>query len=242
MARSTRYVRFLPVVSAAILAGAALAPRIAHAQANLPSPTAMGPVVKGNNDISPAQPSQPGLPGASRPTSVSRGTISGDMMSPNAALFDAIDRGDLAAARDAVGRGADLGATNAVGQSPIDESVSLGRNDITFLLVTLLHAEGAQITDAQGPMNAPPPTTLGLSTRDEHVAAEPVGFFSPPPSNSTVTQNRKGRRYPPLPVAAKSMVAPSAPPPSPPVYGDSSGAPVPASGFLGFGNSGTGQQ
>jgi hypothetical protein len=240
MARSSRYVRLLPAVSVAFLAGAVWAPRLAHAQANLPSPTAMGPVVKGNNDINPDQPSQPGLPGASRPTSVSRGTISGDMMSPNAALFDAIDRGDLAAARDAVGRGADLGATNAVGQSPIDESVSLGRNDITFLLVTLLHAEGAQITDAQGPMNAPPPTTLGLSQRDEHVAAEPVGFFSPPP-NSTVTQTRKGRRYPPLPVATKSTFNPSPAPQSPPVYGDSSGAPVPASGFLGFGNSNSGQ-
>jgi hypothetical protein len=240
MVRSSRYVRLLPVVSLAILSAVVLAPRMAHAQANLPSPTAMGPVVKGNNDINPSQPSQPGLPGASRPTSVSRGTISGDMMSPNAALFDAIDRGDLAAARDAVGRGADLGATNAVGQSPIDESVSLGRNDITFLLVTLLHAEGAQITDAQGPMNAPPPTTLGLSLRDEHVAAEPVGFFSPPP-NSTVTQTRKGRRYPPVPVAVKSKVTPSAAPQSPPVYGDSSGAPVPASGFLGFGNSNSGQ-
>jgi hypothetical protein len=238
MARSMRFLRLLPVVSVAILAGAALAPRMAHAQANLPSPTAMGPVVKGNNDITPSQPSQPGLPGASRPTSVSRGTISGDMMSPNAALFDAIDRGDLAAARDAVGRGADLGATNAVGQSPIDESVSLGRNDITFLLVTLLHAEGSQITDAQGPMNAPPPTTLGLSTRDEHIAAEPVGFFSPAPTNSTATQARKSRRYRPLPMAAKSTVTPSSASVSPPVYGDTSGAPVPASGFLGFGNSG----
>jgi hypothetical protein len=241
MVRSLRYARLLPAVSVAILAGIALAPRMAQAQANLPSPTAMGPVVKGNNDINPAQPSQPGLPGASRPTSISRGTISGDMMSPNAALFDAIDRGDLAAARDAVGRGADLGATNAVGQSPIDESVSLGRNDITFLLVTLLHAEGAQITDAQGPMNAPPPTTLGLSQRDEHVAAEPVGFFSPPPPNSTVTQTRKGRRYPPPPVAAKSTFKPSPAPQSPPVYGDSTGAPVPASGFLGFGSSNSGQ-
>ena len=99
----------------------------------------------------------------------------------------------------------------------------------------------AQITDAQGPMNAPPPTTLGLSQRDEHAAAEPVGFFSPPPPNSTVTQTRKGRRYPPPPVAAKSTFKPSPAPQSPPVYGDSTGAPVPASGFLGFGSSNSGQ-
>ena len=68
------------------------------------------------------------------------------MMSPNAALFDAIDRGDLAAARDAVGRGADLGATNAVGQSPIDESVSLGRNDITSK--PILHMLGGRMCNA----------------------------------------------------------------------------------------------
>ena len=84
MVRSLRYARLLPAVSVAILAGIALAPRMAQAQANLPSPTAMGPGVKGNNDINPAQPSQPGLPGASRPTSISRGTISGDMMSGDA--------------------------------------------------------------------------------------------------------------------------------------------------------------
>jgi len=56
-------------------------------------------------------------------------------LDPNAALFDAISRGDLAAARDAIGRGADLNARNALGQKPIDASIDLGRNDITFVLL-----------------------------------------------------------------------------------------------------------
>ncbi len=41
-------------------------------------------------------------------------------MSPNDALFDAINRGDLAAAKDALNRGAQLEAKNVLGQTPID--------------------------------------------------------------------------------------------------------------------------
>jgi hypothetical protein len=56
-------------------------------------------------------------------------------LSPTDALFDAVNRGDLAAARDAVVRGADLNAFNSLGQTPIDASIDLGRNDITFELL-----------------------------------------------------------------------------------------------------------
>lgn len=62
-------------------------------------------------------------------------TANDSALDPNAALFDAISRGDLAAARDAVARGADLNATNALGQKPVDASVDLGRNDITIMLL-----------------------------------------------------------------------------------------------------------
>ncbi len=58
-------------------------------------------------------------------------------LSPNDALFDAITRGDLAAAKDAVNRGAQLEAHNVLGLSPLDASIDLNRNDITFLLLSL---------------------------------------------------------------------------------------------------------
>jgi hypothetical protein len=44
-------------------------------------------------------------------------------LSPTAALFDAINRGDLPAARDAVNRGASLEERNVLGLTPIDAAV-----------------------------------------------------------------------------------------------------------------------
>ena len=58
-------------------------------------------------------------------------------MSPNDALFDAINRGDYGAAKDAVNRGAQLDAHNVLGQTPTDAAIDLSRNDITFLLLSL---------------------------------------------------------------------------------------------------------
>jgi hypothetical protein len=58
-------------------------------------------------------------------------------MSPNDALFDAITRGDMAAAKDALNRGAQLDAHNVLGQTPTDASIDLDRNDITFLLLSM---------------------------------------------------------------------------------------------------------
>jgi hypothetical protein len=69
-------------------------------------------------------------------------------MSPNDALFDAIARGDLAAAKDALNRGAQLDAKNVLGQTPIDASIDLDRNDITFLLLSMRPAPGG----AAGPV------------------------------------------------------------------------------------------
>jgi len=58
-------------------------------------------------------------------------------MSPNDALFDSINRGDLAASKDALNRGAQLDAHNVLGQTPIDAAVDLNHNDITFLLLSM---------------------------------------------------------------------------------------------------------
>lgn len=221
--------RVAPALVASLIATFALPVHRAQAQAALPAPTSMGPVVKGGSGVGAPQPSVAGLPGA-RSAPVVKSSISASLLSPNDELFDAINRGDITAARDAVARGADLTATDAVGQTPIDESVALGRNDITFLLVTLLHAGGGQITDAQGPMAMPPPNTLGLSSKDQKAAATPVAFFGA--TSPTTTLHRHKKRY---------ETAQASPEPSPalstPSYSDSTGAPVPSAGFVGFGSS-----
>lgn len=77
------------------------------------------------------------LPGAqSKPETAAPAAQPSALMDPTEALFDAINRGDIAAARDAVNRGADLGGHNLLGMTPIQLSVDLARNDITFLLLS----------------------------------------------------------------------------------------------------------
>lgn len=79
----------------------------------------------------------PALPGASSGASAAPPQHLPTDLSPNDALFDAIDRGDLAAAKDAISRGAELDAVNVLGMTPLEASVDQGRNDITFLLLSL---------------------------------------------------------------------------------------------------------
>jgi hypothetical protein len=229
MKKSMMAARFAPGLVAGLILAFAFPAHKAAAQAALPSPNSMGPVVKGGSGIAAPQPSVPGLPGAHQSSGpVSHGDINADLLSPNDELFDAIDRGDTASARDAIARGAELSATNAVGQTPIDESVALGRNEITFLLVTLLHAGGSDITDAQGPMAMPPANTLGLSSKDERAASAPVSFFGEPaPGGSAPRKTGYGSEE----TTADAAAAP------PPVVNDP-GAPVPSAGFVGFGASG----
>ena len=71
-------------------------------------------------------------------------------LSPTPALFDAITRGDLAAARDAVNRGADLNGRNALGLTPVDWAVDQARNDILFYLLSARGMAGS----SSGPNNA----------------------------------------------------------------------------------------
>ena len=83
----------------------------------------------------------PALPGAvSSDPAAPTGHASLDM-NPTAALFDAINRGDLTAAKDALSRGADLQGTNVLGEKPIESSIDLSRNDITFLLLSMRNTE-----------------------------------------------------------------------------------------------------
>ena len=130
-----------------VLAGlgiAMLAPLPAHAQfgsSDAASQTGLGSasqrMLKRNPTAKPEAPQPAAVPGTRVSPEAAAPTRSAAEMSPTEALFDAINRGDSPAARDAVNRGANLGAHNAIGLTPLELSVDLGRNDISFLLLSM---------------------------------------------------------------------------------------------------------
>lgn len=151
----------------------------------------------------------PALPGSrAEPTAVAPADRTAADMPPTEALFDSINRGDLATARDSLNRGADLNATNVLGLTPLDLSIDLGRNEISFLLLSLRGGSGFGAASS-GP--AAPPSRA--PTRAERAAADRA--------------ERASRQ-----VAARPA-APAAPQTARLFAGDG-GAPVPQAGFLGF--------
>ena len=121
----------------------ALRTRRARGQPAVTNGLPTGPVVGTANTSGHKEAPPPALPGARTPDTepAPMDRPAGDMR-PNEALFDAVNRGDILAARDAIGRGADLNATNVLGLTPVELSVDLGRNDITFLLLSMRGASG----------------------------------------------------------------------------------------------------
>lgn len=85
-------------------------------------------------------------------------------MAPNEALFDAVNRGDIAAARDALGRGADVDTRNMLGLTALETAIDLGRNDLTFLLLSMRGASSGS--------SAPPPAATRPPPRQ--AAAQPA--------------------------------------------------------------------
>jgi hypothetical protein len=131
-------------------------------------------------------------------------------MEPNDALFDAINRGDIASARDALNRGADLNAVNILGMTPMELSVDLGRNDISFLLLSMRGEDSGRGSRALG--------------------REPVAAAAKPEKPVKVVAGAKaGGKARPLetPVAAKPVATPK-------LFANDGGTPLPSAGFLGF--------
>ena len=95
-------------------------------------------------------------------------------LSPNAALFDAIARGDLGAAREAVARGANIDARNALGLTPLDAAVDQGRNEIAFYLLSA--RDVARGPEEPPPSAAPPPLRTAPPRREP-----PRALAAPPP-------------------------------------------------------------
>jgi hypothetical protein len=127
-------------------------------------------------------------------------------MAPNEALFDGINRGDIAAVKDAISRGAELNGRNILGLTPVDLSVDLGYNDITFLLLSLRGADSSS-----GP---PPPKSAKADLRSLAKSEAKVAKTSAKADQGIA---------PPRPAAPK-------------LFANDGGAPVPSAGFLGYGS------
>ncbi len=147
----------------------------------------------------------PVLPGTKTAPEAAAPTASPSDMSPTEALFDSINRGDVAAAREAMNRGADPQARNVLGLTPLELSVDLGRNDISFVLLSMRDTDSnrspSHTTDADGAILRGGTATQVRRTHITTVSA----------------------RAPAEPIAE-----------APRLYSGNGGTPIPAAGFLGF--------
>ncbi len=179
------------------------------------NPGGMAPTAGAGNRSAP--PAPPAVPGAkARPDTVIPLKGGTNDLPPTEALIDAINRGDILTARDAINRGADLDSTNLLGLTPIELSVDLGRNDISFLLLSLRGAPGSVQASKQpggAPQQTPPPMTLA-----ERRAAARAARASAVASTKMTGTTREAV----VPVRAPTLFA------------GNGGAPVPSAGFLGF--------
>ena len=165
---------------------------------------------KGDNPAKPAVAPPAAIPGArARPGSVAPASRTAADLPPTEALFDAINRGDIATARDAVNRGADLDGTNVLGLTPLELSVDLSRNDITFMLLSMRGGDDGSRSagpPSQTAANHAPPPAAAPRRRTPHIEVQKVASQdAPPPAHQTAA-----------------------------LYAGNGGSPVPSAGFLGF--------
>jgi len=206
--------RILHTRAAALLAGAAALLIAAPAGAQQLSAGGLHPTVEQPLNTTPRVPPPPAIPGA-RPNgaAVAPPERPPSDMQPTDALFDAINRGDLPAARDALNRGADLHGQNVLGMTPLELSVDLGRNDISFLLLSMRGDDGSG--------RSPPATAAAQAA---------------PAPTARAERGRRGREQA-VPIAAPVRPMPVQPPAAPQraqLFAGDGGTPVPQAGFLGF--------
>ena len=154
----------------------------------------------------------PALPGSrAEPAAVAPAERSAADLPPTEALFDAINRGDLPTAKDAISRGADINGTNVLGLTPLELAVDLGRNEISFLLLSLRGGAGYNVTREPGESGpARPPS------RAERMAA----------LQAERAQRRQSQAVERVATPAAAQTAR--------LFAGDGGAPVPQAGFLGF--------
>lgn len=179
------------------------------------------PVANAAPAKAPKEEPPPALPGSrAEATATAPATRPALDMPPTEALFDAINRGDLAAAKDALGRGADLNGHNVLGLSPLDLAIDLGRNEITFVLLSL------RGTEAPAPAASPSVATAEAK----------------PPAGHRRSRHQTAQQQEDQPVVVRSAgysraqrntVAAQLPR----LFAGDGGAPNPRAGFLGFDSS-----
>lgn len=132
-------------------------------------------------------------------------------MEPTEALFDAINRGDIASARDAISRGAELNGRNILGMTPMELSVDLGRNDISFLLLSMRGGDDLR----------------GRQPGSAQAATKPVA--GKPAARSPVASAKA-----PVPAKAPVSAQPQSTQQTARLFSGDGGTPIPNAGFLGF--------
>jgi hypothetical protein len=145
-----------------LIAAIVAAPSVGFAQGRFGSATS----APGGSSDPRLQPQQrerpPGLPGLlGRQAPVIPAQTPGSSMNPNDALFDAISRGDVPAARDAVARGAEPTARNALGLTAYDSAVDQGRPEMIFYVLSL---RGGSISGSSA-VPVEPPRLSGTAPR-----------------------------------------------------------------------------
>jgi hypothetical protein len=163
-----------------------------------------------SSDIKPAVPVPDAIPGAKARVPAAPATKPITDMAPSDALFDAINRGDITAARDSLNRGADLDAVNVLGLTPMELSVDLGRNDISFLLLSMRGEDsgrGARSIGRDGPAGSAAPKTVAAA--GGHPMQKPT-------------------------TRARPATAASRPATAPKLFANDGGTALPSAGFLGF--------
>lgn len=126
------------------------------------------------NQEAPLPPALPGASDQNLPTS--QNVAKQQTGDPTTDLFTAINAGDYNSAQDAISRGADLNAQNSLGETPIDLSVALNRNTITFMLLAARNDAGDGSTaDSVGafPIGAPAPQSASAGAAPVKLLANP---------------------------------------------------------------------
>jgi hypothetical protein len=160
------------------------------------------------------------IPGATARAPAAPASKGAADLQPTDALFDAINRGDIAAARDALNRGADLDGVNILGMTPMELSVDLSRNDISFLLLSMRGEDsdrGARAVGRDTPVFGAPGKTAQAGKTGRSGKSTVAGKAAPSKTASTAKR----------PAAARPDATPSQ-------FANDGGTPLPNAGFLGF--------
>jgi hypothetical protein len=204
-------VAFFVLSLAMIYAGPSFAQLNATGTGLAPAGAGLQKTLKGSTSGPKEEASPPVLPGTKAPVEAAQPTVAPTQMTPNEALFDAINRGDLPASRDAVNRGAELDALNMLGLTPLELSVDLGHNDISFMLMSMRGDSASARQSAR------------------------LGVQGEGAQGGGVRQEAQKRPRPVRVIAASARGEAEEPLTATPKYSSGNGgAPIPAAGFLGF--------